>query len=226
MVETTVLRRPLTAQESVLAQLRRAIAVGELSPGDQIPQASLAERFGTSRVPLREALKILEGEGQVVYRPHRGYVIATLSAAELAEIYTLRELLEREVLARSLPLVTDALLARLEEATVELERAASAGDVGECILANRRFHFMLFDAAGMSRATRMLQLLWDCTDPYRLAYFADPHDRVAATREHRDILDQVRAGDAAGAIARLTAHRDRAARRVNALLVSGTPEIE
>ena len=91
-------RRPPTAQEAVLAELRRAIAAGELRPGEQVLQDALAERFGVSRVPLREALKILEGEGQVTYRPHRGYFVAELDLDDLREVYRIRDLLETEAI--------------------------------------------------------------------------------------------------------------------------------
>ena len=63
----------VTAAATVLAELRRAISTGELAPGQQLVQESLAERLGVSRVPLREALQVLEGEGQVLHEPHRGY---------------------------------------------------------------------------------------------------------------------------------------------------------
>ncbi|WP_460464434.1 GntR family transcriptional regulator [Arthrobacter pigmenti] len=65
-------RRPPTAQAFVLEQLRQSIVAGDLLPGQALRQDALAERFGVSRVPLREALKTLEGEDQVVYEPHRG----------------------------------------------------------------------------------------------------------------------------------------------------------
>ncbi len=88
--------RPPTAQEAVLVELRKEIASGALRPGEQVLQEAIADRLGVSRVPLREALKILEGEGQVVYHPHRGYFVAELSVADLVEVYRIRDLLEAE----------------------------------------------------------------------------------------------------------------------------------
>ena len=86
-----------------MAELRLAIASGDLRPGEQVLQDALAERFGVSRVPLREALKILEGEGQVVYRPHRGYFVAELDLDDLREVYRIRDLLESEAVRVAVP---------------------------------------------------------------------------------------------------------------------------
>jgi len=86
--------RPPTAQEAVLAELRRFITTGRLRPGQQIVQDALAVQLGVSRVPLREALKILEGEGQVTYVAHRGYFVTELSLSDLLEVYRIREILE------------------------------------------------------------------------------------------------------------------------------------
>ncbi|GAB3908900.1 hypothetical protein GCM10029964_109490 [Kibdelosporangium lantanae] len=96
-------KRPPTAQEFVLDELRRLILTGEMAAGAPIRQDALAERFGVSRVPLREALRTLEGEGQVTYRPHHGYQVANLSMADLLEVYRIRELLETEATRLAVP---------------------------------------------------------------------------------------------------------------------------
>ena len=90
----------ITAQEGVLRELRLQIASGKLKPGQQVIQDSLAASLGVSRVPLREALKVLEGEGQVTYHPHRGYFVADLSVADLVEVYRIRSILEDFYMSR------------------------------------------------------------------------------------------------------------------------------
>ncbi|HVQ18393.1 MAG TPA: GntR family transcriptional regulator, partial [Actinomycetes bacterium] len=121
-------RRPPTAQEAVLSELRRAIMTGELRPGEQVLQDALAEKFGVSRVPLREALKILEGEGQVTYQPHRGYFVAELDAVDLVEVYRIRDLLESEAARVAVPLLTAADLTRLADAAHDVDDAATRQD--------------------------------------------------------------------------------------------------
>lgn len=211
----TVPLKPPTAQEAVLAELRRALAVRELSPGQQIRQELLAERYGVSRVPLREALKILEGEGRVTYHPHRGYFVAQLSGEDLVEVYRLRELLEPEAIAAAVPSLTARDLTELSAAAGRVESASRRGNLGEVGAANRRFHFLLFEASGRPVLTRLLGQLWDATDAYRAVYFADERNRERVTAEHELMLAAYRAADVARAVDLQAAHR---AHSVSALL--------
>ena len=198
--------RPPTAQQFVLAEVRRAITSGELKPGSAIRQEALAERLQVSRVPLREALKTLEGEGLVSYRAHRGYRVAELSMADLREVYRLREILEAEAVRAAMPL-DDAVFAQLEAAQAAVERAAEAGAVEEMARANRRFHFALYEAAGMPRLVRIIGTLWDSTDAYRSLYYAGEENRRHVLAEHRAALAALRAGDVEGAVRWFDRHR-------------------
>lgn len=113
----------LTAQEVVLQELRAALASGVLMPGQQLVQEDLAVELGVSRVPIRESLKILEGEGHVTYHPNRGYFVTELSAADLSELYLIREILESEALTRAVDEVSDADLRDIEEILGEVNDA-------------------------------------------------------------------------------------------------------
>ena len=203
-------RRPPTAQEAVLAELRRAIVSGELAPGEQVLQDALAERFGVSRVPLREALKILEGEGQVTYRPHRGYFVATLDLDDLREVYRIRDLLETEAVTKAVEQITPEELKEVEVALHEVERAAKTADLGVMATANRTFHFLLIEAAHMPRLSRLVRILWDATDAYRSFYYSEGGHRETVLKEHRAVLAAVKAGDADKAVSVLRSHRERA----------------
>ena len=121
----------------MLAALRSDIMTGALLPGDQVVQETLADRYGVSRVPLREALKALETEGQVVYYPHRGYFVAELSVADLLEVYRLRATLEAVAIRDAVPTLTDDDVDALEELLEGVEAASGAGDVIALTAANR-----------------------------------------------------------------------------------------
>ncbi|MEV6327911.1 GntR family transcriptional regulator [Streptomyces sp. NPDC051909] len=203
-------RRPPTAQQFVLTELRRAITTGELRPGDPIRQDALAARLDVSRVPLREALKTLEAEGLVVHHVHRGYYVAELSLADLEEIYRIRRLLETEAVRTALVRAPDGLADALERIQEEVERAAGAGDVTVMAEANRRFHFTLIEASGMPRLVRLIATLWDATDAYRALYYAEDPHRERAVHEHRAVVSAVAEGDETAALRWLDEHRDHA----------------
>lgn len=202
--------RPPTAQEAVLAELRRLIASGEMRPGEQIVQDSLALRLGVSRVPLREALKILEGEGLVSYVAHRGYFVTQLSLADLLEVYRIRELLEPEAVSAAVARMTAEDVDRFEEAEQDVRDAADRADVISMAQANRRFHFALIAACGLPRLVRIIGLLWDATEVYRSVYFTDRANRVRVDEEHRALVAAVKDGDTSTALAVLDAHRQHA----------------
>jgi len=207
---SAVFQRPPTAQEAVLVELRRFITAGRLRPGQQLVQDALAEQLGVSRVPLREALKILEGEGQVTYVAHRGYFVTELSLADLLEVYRIRELLETEAVTVAVPQMTTEDIDRLEEAERDVQAAADIADVVTMTSANRRFHFALIEACALPRLVRLIRLLWDATEVYRAVYYNEQHNREVVEAEHRAVVDAVRAGDAATALLVLNEHREHA----------------
>jgi DNA-binding GntR family transcriptional regulator len=213
---TAEFQRPPTAQEAVLAELRRLLVRGELEPGAPVRQESLAEAMGVSRVPLREALKVLEGEGLVTHLPRRGYVVTELSAPDLVEVYRLRELLEAEAITVAVARVTDADVAALEAAAATVD--AAGADLEAITEANRRFHFLLFDAARMPRLSRTLRQLWDATDVYRSVYFSEAAHRDRVHADHAALIAAVRDRDAETAVAAQAAHRAHSVASVTAAL--------
>ncbi len=205
-----VFRRPPTAQEAVLAELRRFITAGRLRPGQQIVQDALAVQFGVSRVPLREALKILEGEGQVTYVAHRGYFVTELSLSDLIEVYRIREILESEAVRIAVPQMTAEDIHRLEKAERDVQAAADIGDVVAMTSANRRLHFAILDACALPRLVWLIRLLWDATEVYRSVYYNEAHNREMVHSEHQALASAIRAGDAATALVVLAEHREHA----------------
>ncbi|GAA2576199.1 GntR family transcriptional regulator [Dactylosporangium fulvum] len=211
-------RGVVTAQDAALARLRDRLARGVLRPGDQIRQEVLAAELGLSVVPVREALKTLEVEGQVSYYRHRGYFVAQLDLDELTETYRIRALLEGEAMARAVARIGRDDLDRLREAIRDIDTFARSQDIAAVTAANRRFHFTLFEAAEMPRMTNFIRMLWDSTDAYRSLYFADAAHLRLINTEHRRILRAVREGDVAAAVELSAAHRENALAALGRLL--------
>jgi len=173
-----------------------------------VRQEAVADRLAVSRVPVREALKVLEGEGHVVYLPRRGYVVSELSVADLSEVYRLRELLEAEAIRVAVPRLDDVTVAAIERAAHDVDAAGRRGDLVAMTSCNRDFHFLLFDAAGMPRLSRTLRQLWDATDVYRGVYFAGTGNRRRVADDHATLVAALRARDVRAAVAAQKSHRD------------------
>jgi DNA-binding GntR family transcriptional regulator len=209
--------RPKTAQQAVLAELRALIVRGEFPPGSPIVQDALAERFGVSRVPVREALKILEGEGHIIYAPHHGYKVAKLEVADLLEIYELRDVLESHVARTGVPRLEDRHIATMRAAMQGMDSAADRQDMIAVGVQNRLFHFAVFEASGLTRGVRMIRQLWDTTDPYRSLYFVKPLNRETVNAEHSQIFDACTARDAEAVVNLLEIHRGHAVQDLRAM---------
>jgi DNA-binding GntR family transcriptional regulator len=209
-------RRPLTAQEAVLAELRRLILAGHLHPGSPIRQDVIATSLGVSRVPVREALKILEGEGQITYRPHRGYFVTELTFEDVQEIYRIRELLESEALRVGVPKLTDEDLATMAECLEDME--AQAGATGAMSESNARFHLTLLNASGMAHLLKHIRLLRDATDAYRSLYYMSDQAVENVRGEHRAIYEAAAARDPERVIGYANEHREHTVEALRILL--------
>ena len=197
-----------TAQQVAVAWLRRAIASGDLRPGDRVGQDAVATRIGVSLIPVREALRILESEGLVTYAARRGYTVTRLDLADLAEIYRLRELLEGDAVRRGLPQATTEDLAAIADAGERCRAAAAEGDITVELAANRRFHFLLYAIGASEIALRLIAGLWDATEAYRAIYYDLPDGQEHAEGAHRSIVAAAVARDAEACVAALDAHRN------------------
>ena len=201
---------PGTTAQHALESLRRAIVAGELVPGQRVLQDEVADALGVSIAPLREALAVLEQEGQVTYRPRRGYFVTELRIEDLEEIYELRQVLEERAARQALPALDGEALERIRTAARDCADAAAAGDVAAELEANRRFHFAILESPDRPQAMRLIRLLWDSTEAYRAIYYNSAAERRRTIEAHDAILDAVEVRDSDALVAALDSHRGRA----------------
>lgn len=210
--------RPPTVQEFVLVELRNALGTGELKPGQPIRQEVIAERLGVSRVPLREALKILEGEGRVIHQPHRGYHVPELSLSELHEVFWIRGILETQAARLATERLTEADIERIVVAQQLAAAATTHGDAQAMTTANREFHFAVFEGCRMDRLVRIIRNLWNATDAYRWVYYESHLNRERVAQEHREIVEALHQRDADRLISAIDAHRAHAVESLSAFI--------
>jgi DNA-binding GntR family transcriptional regulator len=201
------------ALELILNELRDEILDGRLRPGERIHQQAVAGRFGTSRLPVREALRELQKEGLVVVLPNAGARVARLDANDFDEVYVLRERLEPMAVERSAPHLTADQLAAVRREVEAMEAFRDvAGREAEWLAHDRTFHLGTFAAAGSPRLLAIIQSLWNVAEPYRRAYLGLRPEIVELTLvEHRLLLDALdrRDGEDAARILQMHIRRTR-----------------
>ena len=196
-------RRNLTAQELVLASLREAILTAALPPGSRLRQERLADQFGTSRIPVREALRALEHEGLVTSLPYRGFTVTELDADDIEEVYELRILLESQAVRLAVPLMTDEDLTTLEVLYAQMTHASA----GEAQLAAReRFYISLYSMAGRPRLVSLIARLRQ-----EVARSLRWPTLQHAPEHHEHFFELIRTGDQEGAASQLASHYRRVA---------------
>lgn len=150
----------------IAAETRKLINRGALAPGLQLRQSDIAERFGISRVPVREALKLLAAEGIIEHDPNRGFFVAPLSSDEARQLYRMRHLLEAELLA-TIAWPSQAQLKSLRSMVGELNELLANGSREAWIERHRAFHEAIFDLSENKIIKREVLRLMRLTDRYR-----------------------------------------------------------
>jgi DNA-binding GntR family transcriptional regulator len=190
--------------EQAYRSLRRAILRGELAPGERLVQEELAARLGTSRLPVRDALRRLERDGLVEPDGRGTYHVVRWRAEDLTQLYEVRLLLEPVAASKAAARLSAQNLDRLRELHARLEAAARAGDADAFVEANYQFHFGLYRASGNQRLVRAIEALWSGLPPLAPAVLPDQLWR--SVREHAEILRHLESRSARGAAAALRRH--------------------
>jgi DNA-binding GntR family transcriptional regulator len=193
--------------EHVHRVIRESILDGSLEPGETMSQVALADELGVSRTPLREALRMLQGEGLILSEPNRRVRVAPLSLADVEELYAIRIPLEATALRLSLPRMTPEDIADLEGSMAAMAHFAEADDYARWYVPHQAFHRGLTQRAG-ARFDALLAQLFDHAERYRRMHFGRQFS-AQSTTDHREILDAVKAEDADRASALLGVHLSR-----------------
>lgn len=181
--------RPETVADRIARVLREAISGGELRSGVALRQDELAARFGFSRMPVRDALRLLESEGLVTIHPTKGAFVARIDAKEIAEIYSIRSLLETEALRLSYVGLTTA---DLDRAATLLAQIDAEKDVGRWGTLNKQFHMTLYGACQNERLIGLIATHHDAADRYVRVLLSSLDYEQQSQEEHRALLKACR----------------------------------
>jgi DNA-binding GntR family transcriptional regulator len=188
------------AAARVASELRSEILQGDLAPGSRISQQSTAERFGVSRIPVRDAIQMLVGEGLVQPSSNATAVVTGMSIAELQELYELREAIEPLAIQIAVPNVGRAELLLMRK---QLQIMAEHADTRTWLAANTEFHAAIYRRAGRPRMIELVERLRRDIDRYMYVHIEVVGQTEHLVDEHLGIFNAVESRDAALA-ARLT----------------------
>jgi len=196
----------LSLHGETVARLRVMITEGELLPGSRIAERELCERFGISRTPLREALKVLASEGLVELLPHRGARVTQLSEVELRDAFEIVGTLEGLAGELACRRIDAAALAELEAVHQRMREHYRRGELAEYFACNQAIHEAINRAAGNAQLIEMYELVSNRVRRARFLANHSPERWAEAMREHDAILDALRRRDGAACGALLRAH--------------------
>lgn len=182
------------ASQRIAAQLRDAILAGEIPPGTRLYQEEIAERLGASRLPVREALRILEAEGLTESQANRGARVPLRGLHEVEVLYRMREQLEPLALHESLTHLSEQAIARLAGIQDQIE---ATDDLTEFLALDREFHLLSYSACQTELLLSTVTTLWNSTQYYRRAFmlYRGQGERWIIDAEHRLLLDAIRRRD-------------------------------
>ena len=193
-------------REQVTRALEAAVVAGELEPGAIYSAPTLAERFGVSATPVREAMLDLVGEGMMEAVRNRGFRVMAVSEADLDQISQIRLLIEVPIMAQVAKLLTPEKIAELNQTGQAIEAAAERGDLIDYLDCDRKFHAQLISLIGNPRLTDLVDRMRRQARLFGLQQLADSGQLLASAREHRVMLKVLQSGDVAAAESLMTAH--------------------
>ena len=183
----------------VQAEIEQLLLCGELAVGEHVNESELAVRFGTSRGPVREALRALEECRMVRSEKNRGVFVREISVAEADEIYDVREVLDELIGQRVAQRATPAQLQQLKAVVAEMDEVAVSGNVRRYHALNLKFHDLLVDFVGNARLSETYRLLTKELLLFRLRGLQDGGGFLVSNSEHKAVVKAVAARDSARA---------------------------
>jgi len=201
---TSLTLTPRALYVEVAEQLRQRIFARELEPGSWIDEMKIAEEFGISRTPLREALKVLAAEGLVTMKVRRGAYVTEVSETDLADVYHLLSLLESDAAGVVAERATDDELQELHSLHKELEAAVSNRE--KFFALNERFHMRLLEVAGNKWRDQMVADLRKVMKLNRHNSLPKAGRPKESMLEHRAIVEALMRRDAKAAVTRMQEH--------------------
>ncbi|SHH95989.1 GntR family transcriptional regulator [Pollutimonas bauzanensis] len=183
--------RSAVLSQTVASELKRLIYSGEFQPGERLSEAALAARMGTSRGPIREAMKVLAGLGLLTSVPNKGVSVRQLSVRDMIEVYELRALVFAYAAERACEHFSEKHAAQFEQLLSQMDEACAANDGTTYYELNLSFHELILDLSGNHRAKQAYDDYVKELHLFRRKYFNASGNMRRSNAEHRKIYEAI-----------------------------------
>jgi DNA-binding GntR family transcriptional regulator len=204
-------------REDIRDQLMEEILSGRLAPGDRLVETRIAQQYGVSQAPVREALRDLEMFGFIVSAPFRGAIVRQISVEDLVQIYPIRAVLEGLAAHEAATRIDAAGLRRLENLLVTMRNAAARGDNRAAVDADFAFHLAIVEASGNWLLKQTWERMRMATTTF-LTVSKSHHSLTEIAERHTPVLEALRARDPKAAEAVMRRHIDEPGHWIRAVL--------
>ncbi len=188
-MKSKIIERHQTLREKILETIREAILKGTLKPGEKVAEPELAERFGISRTPIREAFRQLESEGYLTVIPRKGAVVAALSEQDVQEFYAIKSILEGYAAELAAERLTEKDIEKLQTINEKLKTLAAEGDVKAFFRIHNEFHDLFVRAAGNHKLAELITHLGMKFNRLRMASLSVQGRMDISVAEHERLIE-------------------------------------
>ncbi|HIJ95595.1 MAG TPA: GntR family transcriptional regulator [Desulfuromonadales bacterium] len=190
------MEKHLTLREKILENIRDAIVTGSLKAGSRVSEPELAERYGISRTPIREAFRQLESEGYLTVIPRRGAVVSSFSPKDVEEFYAIKSILEGYAARQACEKLSDKDIDRLQGINDKLAELARQSDIRHFFKIHSDFHDLFIKAADNEKLRELIAGLVTKFQRLRFTSLSLPDRMTVSVQEHEKIIDAFRRRDA------------------------------
>jgi DNA-binding GntR family transcriptional regulator len=180
--------RPLTLRERIVTFVKDSIINGRLKPGERVPEHEIAENFGISRTPIREAFRQLESEGFITVIPRKGAVVSPITAKDVSEFYSIKSLLEGYAAGLACGKFTEKELKRLTQINQQMQKHAAKNDVRGFYRLDNQFHEVFLSSSGNDKLCVLAHQIAQQFERFRIMALSLPGRMNTSIKQHEDII--------------------------------------
>jgi len=180
--------RQLTLRERIVAFVKDSIINGRLKPGERVPEHEIAENFGISRTPIREAFRQLESEGFITVIPRKGAVVSPITAKDVSEFYAIKSLLEGYAAGLACTKFTEKELKKLTQINKQMQKCATKNDVQGFYRLDNQFHEIFLSSCGNDKLCVLAHQIAQQFERFRIMALSMPGRMKTSIKQHEDII--------------------------------------